>query len=158
MREIQKRSLWACRLAVGLLVVCLAVAAALRSQQQAVGAEPEAVRRAVVLLRLINNSEASYREAFQAYATWQELSESRIPETLAAQIDEQRRAWGREPLAFNVGSLQPLTGYSLSLYTSPDRAHYISSLRPIATTDECAPSFYSSDDGPIQLAKTIGCK
>lgn len=144
--------------AVGLLWLCLAIAAGVRSHQEASPSTSE--RNAVALLRIINTAESKYQATSGAFADWDQLSRSRIPEALMNEKAEQIKALGKvpPPLPLDVGAPQPLSGYSLSLYKSVDQAHYVCSLRPTANPDPCAASFYTSDDGLIQWAKTIGCK
>jgi hypothetical protein len=141
----------------GLIFLSLVTTARLGSQQVAGVSSP---KDAVVLLRLLNTSESKHRSASGVYADWNQLSGSRIPQTLMDEMKQNSRNMTPppEPPAFDLDSAQPLHGYTLAVYTSSDRVHYVAVVRPNPNSDPCLESFYTGDDGLIQSAKTIGCK
>jgi hypothetical protein len=162
MARPNRRSLFRGFVAVtSLIFLSLLTTTRLGSRQ--VTADPGASSRkdAVALLRIVNTSESRYRTASGAYADWKQLTDSRIPQTLmeAARQNMQKMTPPPEPSALgDLGSAQPLPGYTLALYTSSDRAHYIALLRPDSNTGPCVESLYTSDDGLIRSAKTIDCR
>lgn len=141
----------------GLLFFAALVMAAAWAQEQAVPAPTASQRRAVGLLRLLNNTEYKYRSQFQRFGTLNELLDSRIAQVV---MDEMREGAKRHPgfqFSTDLTSSDPAPGYSLAVFVSPEGPRYLASLKD-NSADACAPSFYTDDSGVILQARAIGCK
>ncbi len=131
----------------------------LRAQQN-VTETPTAEQRAVALLREINTAELSYHDSYQHYGTRMQLLSSKIPQEIEERM--KQHAIGR-PGAFvppqDLSLEQPIAGYSLSIYLSPESLHYLVALENNSSEkNPCVWSFYTGDSGVIHQAKPIGCK
>ena len=145
---------------VGFGTLVLVAARLVPGSAQQASPPSQPTRHAVALLRVVNDAESHYHTGSAAYATWDQLSKSGIPQGIVAQTEERLSKTGAPEMArprFNLDSPQPLPGYVLSLYLSADGSHYLCSLRDDGK-EACGPSFFTDDSGLILQAKAIGCR